>query len=171
LLEGGENGLRRELRAVGPLLLVAAMALLIVPAAIAGTPWRVGGGSFDMSLQDQVDSWSMGNVIILHCYGGGGYLHGTMEGKWIHDEWDVCHATGKITAIGVWDTPDGVTVDGVAGKIHVLYWATQDAATGEFQGQWVILSGTGGLANLRGGGTMWADAAGAYYTMYYRFGR
>jgi hypothetical protein len=171
LLKGGENALRRELKSVGPLLLVATIALLLVPAAHAGTAWKVGGGSFDMSLQDHVDSWSLGNVIILHYWGGGGYLYGTMEGKWIHDEWDVWNlATGKITMIGVWDTPDGVTVSGVAGKMHVLYWGTQDAVTYAFQGQWVILSGTGGLANLKGGGTMWADATGAYYTIYYRFG-
>jgi hypothetical protein len=171
LLEGGENDLKRTLRLVGPLLLIATIALLLVPAAHASTPWKVGGGSFDMSLPDQIDSWSKGNVIIMHYYGGGGYLYGTMEGKWIHDEWDVLNLdTGKIAMIGVWDTPEGVTVDGVAGTIHVLYWGIQDAVTFAFQGQWVILSGTGGLANLRGGGTMWADATGAYYTIKYRFG-
>jgi hypothetical protein len=160
--------LRRELK---PLLLVATVALLIAPAAHASTPWKVGGGWFDMSIQDHVDSWSRGNVIILHSYGGGGYLYGTMEGKWIHDEWGVWNlATMRMTFIGVWDTPEGVTVDGVAGKIRVCYWGTADEVTGTFEGRWIILSGTGGLASLRGGGTMWADATGAYYTLYYRFG-
>ena len=171
--------MRRELRAVGPLLLVTTIALLMVPAAHAGSPWKVGGGWFEMSIPDQMESWVRRNIIVMHYWGGGGYLYGTFEGKWIHDgmgEWDLVNLdTGIVKVFGVWDTPDGVTVNGVTGKINVFYWATADAATGAFQGQWVIVSGTGDLANLRGHGTMWStetdiESGIAWYTIDYHFG-
>ena len=168
--------MRRELRAVGPLLLVTTIALLMVPAAHAYTPWKVGSGYADMSITDVgMKIWGGRNIMMLHVWGGGGYLYGTFEGKWIHNEWDVIDLTaGTIVVFGVWDTPDGVTVENVKGTVHVCYWATQDAVTYAFQGNWVIISGTGGLANLRGQGTIWATATDMqsgimWYTVNYHF--
>jgi hypothetical protein len=168
-VEGGENGLKRALTLGLPFLFLATIALLMAPTAYACTPWKVGGGTFDASIPEKgTDTWYVNNIIIVHYYGGGGNLYGTMQGVWIHDEWDMLHPDWTGPFWGVWDTPQGVTVDGVKGTIHVSYWGTYSAIG--FSGQWVIISGTGGLANLRGGGTMWADATGAYYTMKYRFG-
>lgn len=150
--------------------MVALLSLLSMP--VHATEPTQGSGSFDSSIPETTtESWFAGGNIIMHMQGGGGYLFGTFKGKWIHDEWDVVHLTsGIVTFKGVWDTPDGVTVDGVQGTVHVSYWGTVDAATGAFQGQWVIISGTGELANLRGKGTMWVDESGvACYTVQYHF--
>jgi hypothetical protein len=94
----------------------------------------------------------------------GDSVHGVLSGKWIHDEWQVVHlADGIVTINGVWDTPEGVTFydDGAiySGTIDARYWGTADMATGVFEGRWVVLSGTGDLANLRGGGAVWSDPA------------
>jgi hypothetical protein len=72
-------------------------------------------------------------------------------------------ADGIVTINGVWNTPEGVTFydDGniYSGTVHVRYWGTADMATGVFEGRWVIISGTGDLANLRGRGTVWFNPA------------
>ena len=171
--------MRRELKVVGALLLVAAIALLIVPAAHATMQWKQGSGWFDMSIVDQVKVWNYHDFMIAHYWGGGGYCYGTLEGKWIHDgmgEWDsIDLTTNKFSSVGTWDTPDGCTFAGVSGKLTVLYWGNGDLETGVFQGQWVIVSGTGGLANLKGHGIMWttlesAQLGIAYYTIDYCFG-
>jgi hypothetical protein len=175
--------MRKTLKLVLPLL-VATITLLMPPVTYAcktpvthacKKPWKVGSGWFDMSIPDNSEIvWSVGNIMIVHYWGGGGYLHGTFEGEWIHDgmgEWDVVNLdTGIVKMIGVWDTPQGVKVDGVNGTIWAYYWGTANAFTGEFKGQWVITRGTGDLANLRGYGTMWANETGAYYTINYCFG-
>jgi len=142
----------------------------MAPVAYA-TPPTAGGGWFDLSIPDpNMEIWYAGDNIRMHVWGGGGYLFGTFEGKWIHDEWQTVHlADGIVTMHGVWDTPEGVTVNGVSGTVHVRYEGTADPVTGAFQGQFVIVSGTGDLANLRGQGTMWADESGAWYTIQYHF--
>ena len=40
--------------------------------------------------------------------------------------------------------------------VHVRYTGTVNLATGEFNGHFVVLNGTGELANLRAQGAMWA---------------
>jgi len=165
--------MRKMLSAALIVCMVALLSTLSISAVHATKPTQ-GNGWFDSSIPDTTESWIAGGNIIMHMQGGGGYLFGTFGGtvgeKWIHDEWDVWHlTTGIWTFKGVWDTPDGVTVDGFSGTVHVSYWGTVDA-TGAFQGQWVIISGTGGLANLRGVGTMWVDEYGvARYTVQYHF--
>ena len=155
------------------LCMVALLPTLWMPTVHA-TPPKEGSGTFDSSIEDTVDYYFPGGNVIMHSYGGGGELFGILEGRWIHDEWAVIHPSGIMTLTGVWDTPDGVTLndDGESyfGNIHVRYWGTVDMATEVFEGQWVILSGTGELANLRGHGTVGSDPAiGAYSTFVYHF--
>jgi hypothetical protein len=123
----------------------------------------------DGSIPDpNVETWSVGDCVIVHAWGGGGNLLGppAFEGIWIHDEWMVVHPSGIATVIGTWDTPEGVTFhddgDEYYGTVHVLYWGKWDPFTGNpltsvFHGRWVILSGTGDLEDLRGHGTVWFD--------------
>jgi hypothetical protein len=163
--------MRKMLSAALIVCMVALLSLLSMP--VHATPPTQGSGSFDMSIPETTtESWFAGGNIIMHMQGGGGHDYGTFEGIWIHDEWDVVHlATGIVTFKGVWDSPYGMTVDGVTGTVHVSYWGTADAATGAFQGKWVIISGTGGLANLRGQGTMGWEVSATYgwYTIQYHF--
>ena len=87
------------------------------------------------------------------------------------------HPNGKATVKGVWDTPYGVTFitpyGEYEGTLHVRYVGTANVVTGEFYGQFVIISGTGDLENLRGQGNMWFDPASdpdyAWSTMRYHF--
>ena len=152
------------------LCMVALLSTLWMPAVYA-TPPTAGGGWFDLSIPEEgMEIWFADGNMIVHAWGGGGFLYGTTEGKWIHDEWSVVHPSGIVTVNGVWDTPDGVTVNGAEGTIHVRYWGKADAATGVFQGEWVIISGTDGLANLRGHGAVWVDEFGiGGYTIQYHF--
>jgi len=146
------------------LCMVALLPMLWMPAVHATTPTTVSIKA-DGSIEDpNMEIWYAGDNIRMHVWGGGGYLLGPLWGKWIHDEWQVVHlADGIVTLNGVWDTPDGVTFiddgDVYEGTIHVRYGGTVDMATGVFEGQWVIISGTGDLANLRGQGTIWSDPA------------
>jgi hypothetical protein len=154
--------------------MVALLPTLWMPAVHA-TPPTLGGGWFDQLIPEEgMEMRFAGDNIIIHVWGGGGTLYGFMEGVWIHDEWQVVHlADGIVTVNGVWDTPEGVTVNGAEGTVHVRYGGTVDMATGVFQGRWVIISGTGDLVNLSGQGTVLFDPAidplYAWYTGKYHF--
>ncbi len=152
------------------------LAILLVGIATAtAAPARAtrpteGGGGFDLSIPEVTEEIRFaGRNVIVHVQGGGGLLWGTVEGIWIHDERSVVHlVTGRVTVNGVWD--GDVVVDGIPGTIHVRYWGTADATTGVFQGRWVIISGTGELANLHGHGAVWVDESGVGgYTIQYHF--
>jgi hypothetical protein len=154
--------MRVSSKSVGLLLFLATITLLMVPVAYT-TPPTEGIGWFDQLIPDTVEMWERGNNIIVHSYGGGGTLFGIFEGMWIHDEWMVAHPNGKGTVKGVWDTPEGVTFNAPGGSffgtLHVSYTGTVDLSTYAFHGQFVIISGTGELENLRGQGNMWFDPA------------
>ena len=148
-------------KVVGSLLILTTIAHLMVPVAYT-TPPTEGIGWFDQSIPEiGVEVRFAGSNMIVHQWGGGGKLFGIFEGVWIHDEWMVVHANGQANVKGVWDTPYGVkfiTPYGeYEGTLHVRYVGTANVVTGEFYGQFVIISGTGGLENLRGQGNMWFD--------------
>ncbi len=151
-------------------LLLGAMSALAVPAR--ATPPLHGGGSFDISIPPTPGTIVMqpaGRNLIVSFEGGGGNMEGTVAGKWIRVyERSVIHPTGVVTVQGAW-VGDPLTVDGVSGTIHVRYWGQGDVVTGDFEGRWVILSGTDGLANLRGHGTVWVDEGVGGYTLEYHF--
>ena len=133
----------------------------MVPVAYT-TPPTEGTGTFDQLIPEEgMEERLAGKNMIYHLWGGGGTLYGIFEGVWIHDEWMVVHPNGKATVNGVWDTPYGVKFNGQGGTpddtVHVRYTATIDLVTGVLKGRYVILSGTGELANLRGQGTISAN--------------
>jgi hypothetical protein len=173
---GEENEMRTSSKVVGSLLILTTIALLMVPVAYT-TPPTEGIGWFDMSIPDpNVEVRLAGKNMIVHQWGGGGNLFGIFEGVWIHDEWMVIHPTGIATVKGVWDTPYGVTFitpyGEYEGTLHVRYIGTVNTLTGEFYGQFVIISGTGDLESLHGQGNMWFDPANppyAWSTMRYHF--
>jgi hypothetical protein len=120
-----------------------------------------GGGWFDGSIPEtSVEITAAGVNTIVHLSGGGGLIGGTFEGTWIHDEWDVIHSSGIVTLHG-WNTMDVTLNGGAAGTVLIRYEGIANSATGEFSGQFVIVSGTGALATLHGHGTVWVDATGA----------
>ena len=63
-----------------------------------------------------------------------------------------------------------VTVDRRSGALELSIVGERPNVTADWQGEWVILSGTGDLATLRGQGTWWAPAApeaGEWSVAYY----
>ena len=79
---------------------------------------------------------------------------GTFEGPGTGVDILVLHSSGFWTGIGVATFVDCM-VDGKSGTLVIRWAAHATAETGLWSGQWVILSGTGELANLRGQGTFW----------------
>jgi hypothetical protein len=86
------------------------------------------------------------SVALLHCVVGP-----SGQGR--------CH--GRETFTG--------TVAGRSGTSVFYDTIAVDTVRGTVQGQYVIISGTGGLAALRGGGTFQAVGANGTYTMKARF--
>ncbi len=169
--------MRGSSKLVVSVLFLTTIALLMVPVAFT-TPPTEGIGWFDQLIPEVgVETRVAGPNTIIHQWGGGGTLYGIFEGTWIHDEWMVIHPNGMATVKGVWDTPEGVTFNALGGSfegtVHVRYVGTANLVTGEFYGQFVIISGTGELENLRGQGTMWFDPADGspflWSTMRYHF--
>jgi hypothetical protein len=173
---------RKEMRKILLIPLIVCMVALLPTLslpAVHATPQKTISTLADNSIPDpNVESWVAGDNIIIHQWGGGGNLLGPpgFQGIWIHDEWQVVHlADGIVTIQGVWDTPHGVIFydegDIYEGSVHVRYQGTFDMYTGIFQGTWAIISSTGDLANLRGGGTMWSAPPSPllYGSMHYHF--
>ncbi len=154
----GRNAIQTLL--IAALLLTALLAFL--PAgvqAVGPCRLREGSGTWDYVFPDTVEQRQVGNNLIIHFYGGGGHNYGDLSGIWIHDEWDIVNlVTGKVHIRGTWEGVN--TIEGKTGILHVRYWGTANTATGVFDGRWVILSGTDGLENLHGTGTVWFDPFG-----------
>ncbi len=164
----GRNSVQTLL--VTSLLMIALLAFLPSGVQAVG-PCRLTevSGTWDFQFPDIEEVRIVGKNVFIHAYGGGGYNYGPVAGIWIHDEWAHLNVvTGKIRIVGTWDGEN--TIEGETGNLHVLYWGRADESTGEFQGKWVILSGTDDLENLHGTGTVWFNPpADAGYTLKYCF--
>jgi hypothetical protein len=86
-------------------------------------------------------------------------FHGTFEGFGEGPFTVVLHPEGFMTGRG--RTVFTGTVDGKSGTL-VIQWVGNTKTLGRWKCMWVILSGTGELANLRGQGIGVETAAGSY---------
>jgi len=91
---------------------------------------------------------------------------GTFDGPGAGVDVLVLHSSGFWTGIGV-ATFEDCMVDGKSGTLVIRWAAHTTAETGLWSGQWVILSGTGDLANLRGQGTFWGPEEAGGFTYPY----
>lgn len=86
---------------------------------------------------------------------------GTLNGPSIFEATFIIHPDGTLTAQGI-ETFTG-TVDGVPGTL--VFQATATGNGTSLRGNFVIVSGTGGLANLRGQGTFEGIGASGTYSL------
>ena len=85
---------------------------------------------------------------------------GTFEGHSHCVERVVIHPSGSWNAEGLC-TFESCTVTGESGTLVIHFVGTKPGPTADWSGRWVILSGTGDLANLHGQGTWWGPGAPA----------
>jgi len=81
------------------------------------------------------------------------YQYGTFVGTSYDVFTAVVHPSGFVTCEGLISFSGTVGENGESGTMVILFVGKQSAETGLWSGQWVILSGTEGLANLHGQGT------------------
>ena len=109
---------------------------------LAGAPKEAGCNTFLPTYDDAV--WT-----------------GTFEGEAIDNGTVVIHCNGKVSYDG---TSSFVgEVNGESGTLEMSSVGKCCDENGHWKGQWVILSGTGGLATLRGQGTWFGPGAGGLY--------
>jgi hypothetical protein len=131
-------------------LFLAGAALLPRAAVHAAGPPLTGCGTFAATESTTpVVRSADGNTILTARETD--VLTGLLSGTVVADQRIVFHPTGTITG-GAVETFTG-SVAGHAGAMVFRAVVTGDATSGAFQGQFTVLSGTGGLANLHGHGT------------------
>jgi hypothetical protein len=135
------------------LTMITILSTLSAPA-LAGPPTEVGG----------VLTYTP-SILDVRVADGNTFLHtseealwtGNFEGDSTEDGRVVIHSSGfwSYKAISSFEG----TVDGQSGTLEILMAGKRPDALSDWQGRWVILSGTDELANLRGRGTWWGPGA------------
>jgi len=143
----------RRMRKLSALIacLVSLLPILLIPIVHA-TPPQTAEGEWKYSLLP-------GYPVTTKVAGGNTFRYGEEEGTWTgtfdgtsEDYFEVImHPSGFVTCQGQINF-DG-TVNGKSGTMVILFVGKKNLETGLWSGKWVILSGTGDLANLRGKGT------------------
>lgn len=147
------------------ILTLVVVMLLVIGTAYASAPVP-GQGNFYLKAEPVINSIRLAsdNMFVDQTLVFG--YDGTMVGESIADVTclvkpdgkTICHGSEVFT--GNVEDQSGSFVFQVAVKIDV---------TGQLKGQWVILDGTGDLANLRGGGTVAGTTAVGTYTLDFHF--
>jgi hypothetical protein len=136
------------------LTMFIALSMLSIPAH-AGPPkpaeglWRYKPSIVDVRIAD-----------------GNTFFTTTEEGEWTGTFVGTSSEEGKVVIhrSGFWSFNglvffDAVTVDGKSGTLVMSAVGKRADVFADWQGKWVILSGTGDLASLRGQGTWWGPGA------------
>lgn len=156
------------------LLFVAGVLALVMvaPAATAAPPTAAAGGwTWEITSWDQVET---GSGIVRFTGTEASIWTGTFSGSsvdsfrgvlWPNDPND----PNDDTLWALLNLSFTGSVNGVEGTMLIRTTAWAKALDQPMRGQWVILRGTGGLANLRGQGTWYADAAGGHYSGQVKF--
>jgi hypothetical protein len=153
LEEGDEKVRKRPLLAIA-VLLVGLLLVLSVPA-LAGPPEEAGGVWEYMVTAADVEL--AGCNMFMYTYDIGEWT-GTFEGVSTETGVVVAHCSGKTSFNGSLSFVGDV--NGQSGSLEMSVVGQCCDEQGHWKGQWVILSGTEGLANLRGQGTWFGPGAG-----------
>jgi len=115
-------------------------------------------------------------VLAVRVADGNTFLTTKEEGKWAGTFEGTSTEDGKVVihSSGSWSFRGTVSFDGEvngkSGKLEMHVVGSKPDAVTDWEGKWVILSGTDGLATLRGQGTWWgpgAPAPGEWGDIYY----
>jgi hypothetical protein len=139
------------------LVLVVVITLLSVVSipTLAGPP-EEAGGEWNYFVYD-IEVREAGKNTFMTTYDVG-LWSGTFEGESTEVGMVVVHPSGKTSFNGSLSF-DG-KVNGESGTFEMSVVGQCCDEQGHWKGQWVILSGTDGLANLRGQGTWFGPGAG-----------
>ena len=130
-------------------LIAIATLSMSISCAYATKPIPVSG-SFSASLIPIPVKVAGNNVFFEHS--GAGEWTGGISGSTIaYHRW-VAHTKIGVTNVHVEVIFSSATVAGQSGKLTILFLG-KTTGLGVGSGTWRIISGSGGLANLKGGGT------------------
>jgi hypothetical protein len=132
------------------LTLSVILSMLSVPA-LAESPTAASG-----------DWYYMPSIVSVRVAGGNTFIESTEEGIWTgtfegesREAGHVARHRSGFVSFRATVSFDDVTVDGKSGTLQMRVVGEKPDASSDWQGKWVILSGTGELATLRGHGTWW----------------
>ena len=139
-------------------VVMVALLFTLSAAAHAGPP-KEAGGDFSYIASPAGPPKVAGGNMFIPSYDEA-IWEGTFEGTSTEDGMVVLHCNGKVsfkgTALFVGE------VDGRSGTLEISQVGQCCDEQGHWKIQWVILSGTDGLATLRGQGTMFGPGAGGF---------
>jgi len=130
--------------------IVALLPMLLIPAAYA-TPSEPASGTWAYTVTHIEDTKVAGGNTFRY-----GEEIGTWTGTFVGTSFDyfelVVHPSGFVTCQGQINFEGTVNGD-KSGTMVILFVGKKNLEINLWSGKWVILSGTGDLANLRGKGT------------------
>lgn len=137
--------------------IAALLFVLLTPAVYATTPATASG------------AWTYVPTFTQRVAGGNTFRYGEEVSTWTgtfdgtsNDVFTaVIHPSGHVTVTGLIDFT-GI-VNGAEGTLVIRFVGTR-VLPGPWSGQWVILSGSGDLANLHGQGTWWGPPTDVDYS-------
>ena len=145
------------MRKTAPLLIVCLLAFAVtlsIPLVHATKPTQVSGTIVALGFTVTGMRLADGNTIVTMIETES--LAGDLIGTAVAEVREVIHASGRVEGQAL-STITG-TAMGKSGTV-VLRYVMTGTYGGTFSGEWVILSGTGDLANLRGQGSVTADTS------------
>jgi len=157
--------MRKMLFATLVACMLALLSILSIPSALASKPTTVSG------------------TVTYYPYptseprvaGGNTFLEGAETADWSGDFSGTSFDTWTVLmhSTGVWSIPGGVhvsftgTAGGMSGTLEILLIGKGPVDTSgapHWTGHWVVLSGTGDLANLDGNGDWWGIGTSLGYS-------
>ncbi len=151
----------------GLVSLLLVLSSLLVTSGVHATPSTtatgfIAGTSFTFTSTSTADGNTIYSVTVNT------KLTGTLTGTGVDYATLIAHADGSFNAQHL--SMCTCTVNGNSGTLTSIFNLTGSLVDHVAQGQWTILSGTGGLANLRGQGTLLgAPFVGADYSLQIHF--
>jgi hypothetical protein len=144
-----------EMKKIVTLLAVFAALSMLAPPALAEPPTPVSG-TFDYTFEI-LDSWTANGNTFLYAV-----EYEDWEGDFTGTA--VAHFTVAMFSSGFWNVHLRSESTGTVGDKQgsmIIQLVGKKPADDDWSGQWVIISGTGELANVRGQGTWGGPGFGA----------
>jgi len=165
--------MRKMLSAMFVACMLALLSIMSIPSAVVAKPTTVAGTVIYYPYPTSEPRVAGGNTFLEGAETA--VWHGSFEGT-SFDVWIVC-----MHSSGFWSIPEGVHVSftgdvgGISGTLEILLVGkgptevTPAGPVPHWTGHWMILSGTGGLADLVGNGDWWGVGTSLGYSGHVQF--